>query len=173
MQGIGHEISSPRLSGLIDDFCSEGQADGIFGFPDRAEIGYEPRMRDRTFSFPDGFLWGTATAGHQIEGDNVDSNWWAWEQLGEVNDGSRSGRACDYWNRYREDHALMQEHGHGVFRLGLEWARIEPQRGRFDAAAIERYRSILNDLRERGIRVCLTLNHWVVPAWFADAGTTQ
>ncbi len=122
------------------------------------------------FSFPEGFLWGTATAGHQIEGGNVHSNWWAWEQLGLVNDGSKSGRACDYWNRWADDHALMQAHGHTIFRLGLEWARIEPEPGRWDADAIDRYRAIVDDLQQRGIRVCLTLNHWVVPQWFAERG---
>lgn len=122
-------------------------------------------------TFPDNFLWGTATAGHQIEGGNVHSNWWAWEQEGLVNDGTRSGSACDYWNRYEEDHGIMQAHGHNVFRLGVEWARIEPERGRIDTAAIEHYRAILNDLRSRGLQICLTLNHWVVPKWFADAGS--
>ncbi len=121
-------------------------------------------------SFPPGFLWGTATAGHQIEGDNVHSNWWEWEKEGKVNDGSRSGRACDYWNRWAEDHATMQEHGYSVFRLGVEWARIEPARGRYDEAALARYRAMLEDLRRRGLKVCLTLHHWVVPQWFAAAG---
>ena len=83
--------------------------------------------------FPDGFLWGTATAGHQVEGGNIHSNWWAWEQLGQVADGTVSGRACDYWNRYAEDHALMAAHGHNAFRLGIEWARLEPEEGRFDS----------------------------------------
>lgn len=124
----------------------------------------------RGLRFPEGFWWGTATAGHQVEGNNVHSNWWAWEQEGKVADGSRSGRACDYWNRYPEDHALMAAHGHGGFRLGLEWARIEPAPGRFDAAALSHYLAILDDLRARGLRVCLTLNHWVLPAWFADRG---
>jgi beta-glucosidase len=123
---------------------------------------------DTPLLFPDGFLWGTATAGHQIEGGNVHSNWWTWEQEGLVKDGTRSGRACDYWNRYSEDHALMQEHGHNVFRLGVEWARIEPEPGRIDREAVARYRAILEDLRARGLQVCLTLNHWVVPQWFAD-----
>src|SRR5690606_10182144 len=118
----------------------------------------------------EGFWWGTATAGHQVEGNNVHSNWWAWEQEGKVADGTRSGRACDYWSRYPEDHALMAAHGHGGFRLGLEWARIEPAPGRFDAAALAHYLAMLDDLRGRGLKVCLTLNHWVLPAWFADRG---
>jgi len=121
--------------------------------------------------FPEGFLWGTATAGHQVEGNNTHSNWWTWEQQGLVHDGTRSGRACDYWNRYADDHARMKEFGHQIFRLGVEWSRIEPTPGRFDAAAVQHYRKILEDLRQRGLQVCLTLNHWVVPQWFAQAGS--
>lgn len=120
--------------------------------------------------FPEGFWWGTATAGHQVEGNNVHSNWWAWEQEGRVNDGTTSGRACDYLNRYPEDHALMARHGHTGFRLGLEWARLEPREGVFDEVALERYLEILADLRARGLKVCLTLNHWVLPRWFAERG---
>ncbi len=121
--------------------------------------------------FPAGFLWGVATAGHQVEGNNTHSNWWAWEQQGLVKDATRSGRACDYWNRFRTDHDLLQKIGCNVFRLGIEWARIEPERDRFDPEAIAHYRRILEDLQRRGIRVCLTLNHWVVPQWFAAAGS--
>lgn len=122
------------------------------------------------YSFPDGFLWGTATAGHQVEGGNEHSNWWAWEQEGLVADGTRSGRACDYWNRYPEDHALMEQMGHNVFRLGVEWARIEPRRGEFDEAALTHYVEMLADLQSRGLQVCLTLNHWVLPQWFSERG---
>jgi beta-glucosidase len=120
--------------------------------------------------FPKDFLWGTATAGHQVEGGNVHSNWWAWEQRRRVNDGTVSGRACDYWNRYPEDHAFIAAQGHGVFRLGIEWARIESRRGHFDLRALDHYTTILQDLQTRGIKVCLTLNHWVVPQWFAAEG---
>lgn len=117
--------------------------------------------------FPAGFLWGTATAGHQVEGDNRHSNWWAHEQQPGW---EASGRACDMWNRYPEDHALMAAHGHGVYRLGIEWARVEPREGAFDADALAHYRTMLDDLQRRGIQVCLTLNHWVLPAWFAARG---
>ncbi|MCB0975786.1 MAG: glycoside hydrolase family 1 protein [Actinobacteria bacterium] len=120
--------------------------------------------------FPDGFLWGAATAGHQVEGNNIHSNWWQWEQLGLVDDGTTSGRAVDYWNRWPEDHALVEDLGFGVFRLGIEWARIEPAQGRFDEVALAHYVEMIADLSRRGVKVCLTLNHWVVPQWFADNG---
>ncbi len=125
---------------------------------------------DASAPFPDGFWWGTATAGHQIEGGNDASNWWAWEQLGLVEDGSTSGRACDYWGRWPEDHQLIEDLGHNAFRLGIEWSRIEPAPGAFDEEAIDIYSRILADLQARGIRVCLTLNHWVLPNWLAERG---
>lgn len=121
-------------------------------------------------TFPEGFLWGVATAGHQIEGGNVHSNWWDWEQLGLVDDGTTSGAACDYWNRWREDHQLLVDLGQQALRLGVEWARLEPVEGEFDDEALAQYVEMLADLKARGLQVCLTLNHWVLPAWFADAG---
>lgn len=113
-------------------------------------------------------MWGTATAGHQIEGGNDASNWWTWEQEGLVDDGTTSGRACDYWNRYESDHDLMVALGHQMFRLGVEWSRIEPAEGSIDAEALAHYAAMLADLQSKGIKVCLTLNHWVVPQWFAE-----
>ena len=123
-----------------------------------------------TKTFPDGFWWGVATAGHQIEGGNVHSNWWAWEQLGLVDDGTTSGRACDYWNRYAEDHQLLVDLGQQGLRLGIEWARLEPTEGSFDDEALEHYVAIVGDLRAKGLQVCLTLNHWVLPNWLAELG---
>lgn len=140
------------------------EMDAAAARPDPTEPG--PRHR----AFPADFWWGAASAGHQVEGMNVASNWWEWEQLGLVEDGTTSGRACDYWNRYPEDHRLMAELHHNGFRLGVEWARIEPVEGEFDEEAIEHYRAILADLRDRGLSVCCTLNHWVVPQWFDEAG---
>jgi beta-glucosidase len=120
--------------------------------------------------FPEGFWWGTATAGHQIEGGNSHSNWWEWEKLGLVDDGTVSGRACDYWNRWAEDHDLLVELGQQGFRLGVEWARLEPSEGTFDDEALAQYVAMVADLQAKGLKVCLTLNHWVLPNWFAEIG---
>jgi beta-glucosidase len=124
----------------------------------------------RPLQFPHDFWWGTASAGHQVEGENVHSNWWAWEQLGKVNDGTKSGRACDYWNRYPEDHALLRALGMNAIRLGIEWSRTEPIEGKPDDAALQHYRALLQDARRNGLRICLTLNHWVLPQWLAEQG---
>jgi len=110
---------------------------------------------------------GTSSAGHQVEGGNEFSDWWAWEQKGLIEDGTVSGRAMDYWNRHEEDHDLMAKLAYKGFRLGIEWARVEPQKNRFDHAAIEHYRRILQSLRNHGFKICLTLHHWVIPRWVA------
>jgi len=127
-------------------------------------------MEQKKKSFPDGFIWGTATAGHQIEGYNYNSDWWKFEQERKIIDGTVSGKCMDYWNRYEEDHALMSELGYQGFRLGIEWAKIEPQEGRFAREALEHYRKILQSLKDKNIKICLTLYHWVLPLWFAEKG---
>jgi len=116
--------------------------------------------------FPENFLWGSAVSGHQIEGNNEHSDWWHWELATEGQ--QTSGKAVDHWNRFEEDHDLLVEMGHEAFRFGLEWARIEPRRGEFDSAAIDQYRRMLQSLRDRGIKVCLTLHHWVLPQWVSE-----
>jgi beta-glucosidase len=97
-------------------------------------------------NFPNNFIWGTSTAGHQVEGGNEFSDWWAWERKGLIEDGTVSGRAMDYWNRHEEDHALMAKLAYKGFRLGIEWARVEPRKDRFDRDVIEHYRRILQSL---------------------------
>lgn len=120
--------------------------------------------------FPQGFLWGTATAGHQVEGHNIHSDWWTFEQQGKINDGTVSGPACDAWNRYDDDFAQMRELGYPAYRLGIEWARIEPRPGQWDGEAVAQYRRMLDSLKSNGIAICLTMYHWVLPQWVADAG---
>ena len=120
--------------------------------------------------FPKGFLWGTASAGHQVEGGNDKSDWWKFESEGKVYDGTVSGKAVDYWNRYEEDHELMAKLGYQAFRLGIEWARVEPEDGVFDMKAVRHYEKILRSLRKHNIKICLTLYHWVLPLWFAEKG---
>lgn len=114
------------------------------------------------------FLWGTAVSGHQVEGENTASDWWDHEVKGRLP--HRSGRACDFWNRWPADFDLIEAWGHNCFRLGIEWARLEPEPGRFDATALDRYVEMVRDLQSRGIEPMVTLHHFVVPLWFADRG---
>jgi len=114
------------------------------------------------------FLWGTAVSGHQVEGDNIHSDWWAAEAAGLLPE--KSGKACNFWNRWKEDFDLIERWGHNCLRFGIEWARTEPEPGRFDDEALDRYVEMVADLQRRGIEPMVTLHHFVNPRWLAEAG---
>ena len=118
--------------------------------------------------FPDGFLWGAATAAHQIEGNNVHSDWWRAEQAGLLP--HASGTACDSWNCWPDDVRLLRELGLNAYRMSVEWARIEPRRGEVDQTALDTYRRQLEALRQAGIEPMVTLHHFTSPQWLADLG---
>lgn len=121
--------------------------------------------------FPDGFLWGSATSAHQVEGNNRNNHWWAWEQEGgHILDGSVSGLACDHYAKYKEDIQLLKELGHQCYRFSLEWSRIEPARGKFDAREIEHYRDVLETLIDNQITPMVTLHHFTNPLWLQKMG---
>ena len=120
--------------------------------------------------FPDDFLWGTATAAHQIEGGNTNSDWWRFEHTDGSGCQDSSGDACDSWNRYEEDLDLVQQFGLNSFRFSVEWARVEPARGEYSRAALTHYRAVINACRERDIIPVVTLHHFTLPQWVADAG---
>lgn len=122
-------------------------------------------------SFPNGFLWGTSSAAYQVEGDNRNCDWWEWEQTpGHIADGERSGIANDHYHRYREDFALLRELSQNAHRLSIEWSRIEPSEGVFDARQLRHYRDVLGELREQAIVPMVTLHHFTSPLWFTKKG---
>jgi beta-glucosidase len=129
-------------------------------------------MIEAAFHFPKEFLWGTATAAYQVEGDNRLSDWSAWEaQPGRIRNGHRSGKACDWWGgRWKEDLDRAAAGGQNTHRLSVEWSRIEPEPGRWDTAALDFYREILAGMRERGIKPLVTLHHFTNPLWLAEMG---
>jgi beta-glucosidase len=128
-------------------------------------------MPEATFHFPADFRWGTATAAHQVEGNNTLNDWWAWEQEeGRIKEGHRSGLACNWWERAEEDFDRAAELGQNTHRLSVEWSRVEPREGYFDDAALDRYRAMLRALRERGIEPMVTLHHFTNPLWLAEMG---
>ena len=129
----------------------------------------------KDFSFPKGFLWGSATAGHQIEGNNIHSNNWNTEQewLKKDPKAEVSGMACNHYNMVEEDVDLIKSLGHQAFRLSVEWSRIQPEEGVFDKEATEHYVRELALLKEKGIKVFLTLVHFSVPLWFEKKGDWQ
>lgn len=114
---------------------------------------------------------GVATAATQIEGGDLDTNWHRWAGTpGHIHDGTTPARAADHWNRVAPDTALLSELGIRHYRMGLEWARLEPAPGRFDAGAFAHYRDELTGLRDAGVTPLVTLHHFSVPGWFDDAG---
>lgn len=120
------------------------------------------------FVFPPGFLWGAATSAHQVEGNNVHSDWWTWEQTGHGKD--RSGLACDHYHRYAADFDLAASLGHNAHRFSIEWARLEPQEGQWDDAALQHYVDVVQALRRRHIEPIVTLHHFTTPQWLAAQG---
>jgi beta-glucosidase len=120
--------------------------------------------------FPDGFLWGTATAAHQVEGGNWANDWWAWEHRPGTPCAEPSGDACDSWHRWEEDVELVAEAGLGTHRFSLEWSRIEPEDGEWSNGAIAHYRAICQALLDRGIGPTVTFHHFTTPRWVTDRG---
>ncbi|HYM80469.1 MAG TPA: glycoside hydrolase family 1 protein [Candidatus Limnocylindria bacterium] len=121
--------------------------------------------------FPDGFLWGAATSAHQVEGSNLDNDWWRFEQLpGKIAHGDVSGDACRHYERFEQDFALAAGDGHNAHRLSLEWSRLEPVRGRIDGAAVVHYHAVLAALEQHGLLPIVTLHHFTNPLWIADQG---
>jgi beta-glucosidase len=114
--------------------------------------------------FPPGFLWGVATSAHQVEGGCI-NQWSAWEEQGRIKSGDHVGLACDWWHNAEQDFDRARDLGINALRLSLEWSRIEPEEGRWDAGAIKRYRAMLQALRERGMRPFVTLHHFTNPLW--------
>src|SRR5512144_226077 len=126
-------------------------------------------MIDATFHFPRGFLWGCATASHQVEGNNTNNQWWQWEQAGRTID--KSGLACDWWGgRWREDFDRAAEGHENAQRISVEWSRIEPEPGKWDEDALEKYRNMLRGLHERGMTAFVTLHHFTDPLWLTERG---
>jgi len=129
-------------------------------------------LAPRTWDFPEGFLWGTATASYQVEGDNANCDWWEWEsQPGRIRGGDRSGKACDWWGgRWAEDLDRAAQAGQNAHRLSVEWSRIEPEPDRWDESALAFYREILLGARARGLTPFVTLHHFTNPLWLAARG---
>jgi beta-glucosidase len=120
--------------------------------------------------FPKSFRWGTATAGHQIEGNNLNSDFWLLENIQPTTFVERSGDACDSYHRYEEDIALLAGLGFNAYRFSLEWARIEPTRGQFSSAELDYYKRVIDCCRKYRIDPAVTFVHATAPRWFAEAG---
>ncbi len=129
--------------------------------------------------FPSNFAWGTATAAHQVEGNNTNNNWYEWERsvddggISRIHNNDRSGLAADHWNRYPEDIILMKDLGVSHYRFSVEWSRIEPEKGRYDLEALAHYRRMCEALVEADITPVVTLHHFTHPTWFEEMGAFE
>ncbi|MGP0031433.1 MAG: glycoside hydrolase family 1 protein [Acidimicrobiales bacterium] len=125
---------------------------------------------DGPLAFPEGFTWGVATAAHQIEGGNVNNDWWDWEHDPASGTVAPSGDACDSYHRWREDVDLVAELGIPAYRFSLEWSRIEPAEGEFSVAALEHYRRMCAACVGRGVLPVVTFHHFTTPRWLTARG---
>lgn len=125
---------------------------------------------DAQLTFPDGFLWGAATSGHQIEGNNVNSDYWQREYAPGSTVPEPSGDACDSFHRYPEDIALLATLGLNTYRFGIEWCRIEPEQGHVSRAMVDHYRRMVDRCHQHGLTPMVTLNHFTVPRWMYALG---
>jgi beta-glucosidase len=121
-------------------------------------------------AFPDGFLWGTATAAHQVEGDNTNSDWWEFENRPDSPCHEPSGSAIEHYKRYTRDIALLAKLGFNTYRFSVEWPRIEPSEGEFDVTQLDHYRRVVEAVRKAKLTPMVTLNHFTLPLWVAKQG---
>ena len=123
-----------------------------------------------SLAFPDGFVWGTATAAHQVEGGNWNNDWWAWEHMPETPCVEPSADACDHYHRYPDDVRLLASLGFTAYRFSLEWSRVEPEEGHFSRAALDHYRRMCAACHEHGLEAIVTYHHFTTPRWVVARG---
>jgi beta-glucosidase len=121
-------------------------------------------------SFPKGFLWGAATAAHQVEGNNINSDMWVLEHVKPTIFQEPSGDACDHYHQYADDIRMVARLGFNTYRFSIEWARIEPEEGAFSNAELDHYRRMLAACRENNVKPMVTFYHFTSPRWFAAKG---
>ncbi|MFC2709090.1 MAG: glycoside hydrolase family 1 protein [Candidatus Saccharibacteria bacterium] len=151
-------------------------------------------QKNKKPTFPKSFFWGVAVSAHQVEGGNY-NQWSVWElenakvlatqaphrynslpKWDEIEaeaknpDNYISGQASDHYNRHDEDFALLEELNMNAFRFSIEWSRIEPEEGAWNAAAIDYYKKYIKNLKSRGIEPIATMFHFTLPVWFAKKG---
>lgn len=117
--------------------------------------------------FPEDFFWGAASASYQVEGGIENTDWAQAAREGRV---PMCGKACDHYNRYEEDFDIAASLGHDAHRMSVEWARIEPEEGKFNIEAIKHYQSVAKALQDRGMHPGITLWHFTLPLWFSESG---
>lgn len=121
--------------------------------------------------FPASFKWCSATAAHQVEGNNTKSDWWYFESIpGNIKNNDRSGMAVNHWNLLQEDIQRMKALGLNSYRFSIEWAKIQPAQDEWDRKALNHYKMMASELRKAGIEPLVTLHHFTLPQWLALKG---
>ena len=120
--------------------------------------------------FAEGFLVGAATAAHQVEGNNTNSDFWAMEHMKSGGFVEPSGDAVDHYHRYEEDITYMEQAGLNAYRFSIEWARIEPEEGVFDEKEMRHYMDVISCCKAHGIEPVVTLHHFSYPKWLISKG---
>ena len=137
------------------------------------------KIDTKSFAFPENFIWGTATSAHQVEGGNVNNNWYVFENdfkknnIPNIHNGDKSGLASNHWNLYLEDIQLMKELGVDHYRFSIEWSKIEPKKGVFDNSTVEHYKKKIDALVKNDITPVITLHHFSNPIWFEEKGAFE
>lgn len=124
-------------------------------------------LKQKQFNLPDSFLYGAASAAHQVEGDNINSDWWYEEEAGKL---PKSGSVADHYHRYAEDFGLASQIGLNAMRISIEWARIQPEPGKWNINAVEHYREVLQKMKAQGLTRMVTLHHFTLPLWLYKKG---
>lgn len=116
------------------------------------------------------FYLGTSTAAHQIEGNNINSDFWAQEQMENSIFAEPSLDAVDHYHRFKEDIDLMADAGFNAYRFSIEWARIEPEKGRYCSVELNHYKEVIDYCYQKGIEPFVTLHHFSSPKWLISEG---
>ena len=158
--GAGAVAAALPTSGAAMATAARGQARGTATAPHGA----------RGMRFPEGFRWGASTAGHQIEGNDTNSDLWLMENITPSAYKERAGDACDSYHRFGQDIAMLAAIGLNSYRFSIEWSRIEPNRGYFSNAELDHYKAVIETCHRHGVTPVVTFFHVSAPRWFAEAG---
>ena len=120
--------------------------------------------------FPKEFMVGAATAAHQVEGNNTNSDFWYMEHMVHTSFTEKSLEAADHYNRYKEDIKMLADAGMNAYRFSIEWARIEPNEGEFDESQVDHYRDVIRCCHSYGVEPVITLMHFSSPKWLISKG---
>lgn len=124
----------------------------------------------KKLDFPKTLQFGSATAATQIEGGDTNSNWYHWSLAGKISNNESSIIAADHYNRVEEDIELMKKMHHEIYRMSIEWSRIEPKEGEWCSEGIKHYQDEIQALIQAGIEPLVTLHHFSHPQWFEEKG---